>query len=182
MFPRLRPRSGFTLIELLVVIAIIAILIALLVPAVQKVREAAARMQCQNNLKQLGLACHNYHDVYRQFPPARKGHGNTQGAGQPTYASDPILQNIHGIYFLLPYIEQNALYQKFNPNARFGNYLTGNATGVPANPDAIASGNAALSENIICLLLCPSDGGQTTITPNVNYSPDSGSFLRSSKT
>src|SRR5438128_8139769 len=98
-------RRAFTLIELLVVLAIIAILIALLVPAVQKVRDAAARVQCLSNLRQIGTALHNYHDVHKGFPPA-----GTYGLGVGDWS-------IHAR--LLPFIEQEPLHRQIDFAASF---------------------------------------------------------------
>src|SRR3954452_24903798 len=113
-----RSRDGFTLIELLVVIAIIAILIALLVPAVQKVRESASRTQCVNNLKQIGLAAHNYESVKKCLPPAYRGQ---QIGGAPGY------YDLWGTLALLtPYLEQTAVYKLIDLNLTMYNTSTFN--------------------------------------------------------
>ena len=98
-----RPPPGFTLIELLVVVAIIGVLVALLLPAVQKVREAANRVSCANNLKQIGLACHNYDDTNGKLPPGQLG------PCPPNSRRKANWQNVGALAFLLPYLEQEKL-------------------------------------------------------------------------
>jgi prepilin-type N-terminal cleavage/methylation domain-containing protein/prepilin-type processing-associated H-X9-DG protein len=159
-----RVRSAFTLIELLVVIAIIAILIGLLVPAVQKVREAAARIQCANNLKQLGLAVHTYHDAMSRIPPnaANISFGWTTGDSWVidgvTYVGDaniPGPQAWSWIARILPYIEQGALAAEYNiPNGTMGNAQPGLAT-------------------VIGTLICPADGTET-LNPATDWANISG--------
>lgn len=106
-------RRAFTLVELLVVIAIIGILIALLLPAVQAAREAARRSQCSNNLKQIGLALHNYHDVYGVFPPALLNSGRMDNAAANNYFQPGVL-NTPGWAMLLPFMEQKSLWDSLN--------------------------------------------------------------------
>ena len=144
-----RPRAfrGFTLIELLVVIAIIAILIALLLPAVQQAREAARRTQCRNNLKQLGLAMHNYHSAHKVFPPG--GLGSTLW-NQPTISStadyNDSVSRAGWTQMILPYIDQAPLYNQMTP------YMNG-AHGFVHPIDWPGA------EQNIPALQCPSDSG-----------------------
>jgi prepilin-type N-terminal cleavage/methylation domain-containing protein len=159
-----RRRQGFTLIELLVVIAIIAVLIGLLVPAVQKVREAGNRIQCFNNLKQIGLALHNYHDTRKHFP---SGHveqclpGTKPGTETGcTYYSNMFID-------ILPYLEQGNLYAVYK-DFPVPNYMPGYLT------------NAAFAQQYIAVYSCPSDPrtnqlqSPETLAPNGGGNPSGG--------
>src|SRR5262245_1589988 len=106
---RLLRRSGFTLIELLVVIAIIGVLFSLLWPAVQKVREAANRTSCVNNLKQIGLALHNYHDTFKRFPPSLDEALYPPGNGSPRAGWTPYWS---WLAYIMPFIEQDNLWNQ----------------------------------------------------------------------
>jgi prepilin-type N-terminal cleavage/methylation domain-containing protein/prepilin-type processing-associated H-X9-DG protein len=148
-------RAAFTLIELLVVIAIIAILIALLVPAVQKVREAAARLQCQNNLKQLAIGMHNHQDAFNTLPP-----GMSPGLGPP---GDNYCCWGTWMVPILPYIEQQAA---FNLYIDYGNGAGTRYGGAP---------NTSVTTQRFVVMTCPSDtpnaplGGMTNHNYGVNY-------------
>jgi len=156
----LKRRSGFTLVELLVVIAIIAVLIGLLLPAVQKVREAAQRAQCQNNIKQVALATQSYHDINQHFPNnfTFKAFGYTS----------PFIA-------LLPFLEQQPLYQAFynqaaapHPIGTNGGPLGNSGTGLTDG------GSSALCASTLSVLVCPSDA---LPAPAVNQIPGTNIFL-----
>ena len=158
---RTRRRLGFTLIELLVVIAIIAVLIALLLPAVQMAREAARRTQCRNNLKQIGLALHNYHDVFGLFPPDSMRAAN--GWGGDVHQDSKWSMKVH----LLPYMDYATVYNAIN----MSNRAEGISGWGPAEP------NATARRAKIEAFLCPSDAHPDHGDPHAtsqNYSPNGG--------
>lgn len=155
-----RPRSGFrafTLIELLVVIAIIAVLIALLLPAVQQAREAARRTQCKNNLKQIGLALHNYHDQAGMFPYSNESAASTVNSNPSLFTA---YKNQTGWVLLLPLFDQGPLYNTINTNAAMGGWL--NSGSKPLAGGGVPAANAAASNVKLNALLCPSDSGKQT--------------------
>lgn len=147
-----RPRQAFTLVELLVVIAIIGVLIALLLPAVQQAREAARRMQCTNNQKQLGIALHNYHDTFGVFPPGVVGLVNYDGSDPKNFQNTPPTW----MQMILPFIEQGNLYEQQKPHFDQGQRA------------ATAPGRFTEIEG----LMCPTDPNTPKITdidPSVWY-------------
>jgi prepilin-type N-terminal cleavage/methylation domain-containing protein/prepilin-type processing-associated H-X9-DG protein len=181
----MKQRSAFTLIELLVVIAIIAILIALLVPAVQKVREAAARTQCTNNLKQIGLALHGYHDTYKKLPPA----------SQVPYATSTNQDSImdwrlpfgpNWAVLILPFVDQGPLSAQANPNSYPGiNPVPAVTKYTAANLATLAGVNTSW-QNVrgatVPVYLCPTDNGNNQVlfsdTTSANGHPAASGWAR----
>ncbi len=170
-------RSAFTLVELLVVIAIIGILVGLLLPAVQAAREAARRMQCSNNLKQMGLALHNYHSTHNVFPPAKIGNG--QVVNNPVLVR--FILNTTGWTLMLPNLEQQAAYNQYNFNV-----CSSSAKATSGGPTAPVMGadttNQAVYGARYSFLECPSHPDAGEIRNNLPGTNDQYSMRNARRT
>ena len=169
MQTKVRSRTAFTLVELLVVIAIIGILIGMLLPAVQQVREAARRSQCLNNMRQLVLAAHNFESSYQHFPPGLQWRPNSTGVRQrdtPTFPdpNDPgEAQKLGWAVFLLPFLEQNNLFDAFKDAT--GNWDTAWYDAV-YQPGGGSTGDVHCASTVVPFFICPSDS-----SPDGDFNP-----------
>jgi len=168
-------RRAFTLVELLVVIAIIGVLVALLLPAVQVARESARRMTCGNNLKQLGIALHNYHDTHQRFPPAGINYGWCLNPPPASNMPENHRLNHNGLAMMMGYYEQQALASQYKWNEPSSNSMHGN-TGCCGPNDALekmvgnATNNSQVSRMRLKIFKCPSDKGDPLLPATSYYS------------
>ena len=172
-------RRGFTLVELLVVIAIIGILIGLLLPAVQAAREAARRMQCTNNLKNLGLAMHNYHDVHNAFPPGNTFFENLKGTGKGCEAGGVYHGMMGWAAFVLPFCEGTALYTNVDFTKRaYTNYCKhSNSYGHDSDYTCGDVANKEVGSNAPSFFRCPSNPPNAELGSQKDYAVNGGAEL-----
>lgn len=175
---RFLKRVGFTLVELLVVIAIIGILIALLLPAVQAAREAARRSQCSNNLKQLGLALHNYHDTHKTFPAVGYCRGWANGTARDAELGLTYL-NHNSWVSLAPFYEQAALYDAYDFSQAGCTYMRNSTRMMAGSPD---NGNAQVAAQSPTVFQCPSDAWDKRNKASATYGPSTNTAIRGIRT
>lgn len=184
MQTKIRSRSAFTLVELLVVIAIIGILIGMLLPAVQQVREAARRSACLNNMRQLVLAAHNFESSYQHFPPGLQqplgttvqfGTGSLHVRGKPTFpdptgATPTSAQKIGWAVFLLPFLEQNNLFDAMKDATDNWNWLDEPSRWYNARFNNGGGTDVAIASQVVPFFICPSDASPAGDF-NPNFTP-----------